>query len=80
MYFIQGEFTKKGFGKATFVVQRSVPKRDIGLKFKLSSDKSAAVCFQSVLRNYGKWTAGWQVSDLGKTNKSQYGVQFEINL
>ena len=50
------------------------------MEFKLSSDRSAAVCYQAVLKNYGKWTAGWGVSDLGKGNKSQFGLQVDVNL
>lgn len=77
---VEAEFTKKGFTKGAFVIQRSIPTREIGVKFKLSSDRSAAVCYQAVLKNYGKWTAGWGVSDLGKGNKSQFGLQVDVNL
>lgn len=62
------------------MLQRSVPTRDIGLKLRVSSDRSLALAFQSVITDYGKFTAGWEISEIGKTNRTKYGVQFEINL
>jgi hypothetical protein len=47
---------------------------------KLTSNKSVAFSAQSILNNYGKWTAGFEVSDLGKTNKARFGLQFDVNL
>jgi len=67
-------------GTTSAVIQRSIPGRQSGIKAKISTDKSLAICYQAVINNYGKWTVGWQVSDLGKTNKSLYGVQFDLNL
>jgi hypothetical protein len=40
------------------VVQRSIPSREVGVKAKVSTNKSVALCYQAVLKNYGKWTAG----------------------
>lgn len=62
------------------MVQRSVPSREANVKAKVSSDKSVALSYQTVLPNYGKWTAGLEVSDIGKTNKSRYGLQVDLNL
>lgn len=62
------------------MVQRSVPSREANVKAKVSSDRSVALSYQKVLPNYGKWTVGLEVSDLGKTNKSRYGLQVDLNL
>lgn len=67
-------------GKSSFVVQRSIPSRQVGVKAKVSTDKSVALCYQAVLNNYGKWTVGFEVSDIGKTNRSRYGLQLDLNL
>jgi hypothetical protein len=79
-YNIQSEFTKKAITKSSIVLQRSIPGRQSGIKAKLSTDKSVALCYQAVINDYGKYTVGWEVSDLGTTNKSRYGLQLEINL
>lgn len=47
---------------------------------RLATDRSVAACVQSVIKDYGKWTAGLEVAELGKTNKVRYGLQFEVNL
>lgn len=62
------------------VLQRSIPGRQVGVKAKLSSDKTLALCYQAVIHDYGKWTAGVEVADIGGSNKTKYGVQLEINL
>lgn len=67
-------------GKSSVVIQRSIPSRQVGVKARLSSDKSLALTYQAVINDYGKWTAGVEIADLGKTNKARYGLQLEINL
>lgn len=70
----------RNLGVSSLVFQRSVPDRLAGVKAKFSTDKSVALCYQAVLKDYGKWTVGVELSDIGKSNKSRYGLQLDLNL
>lgn len=77
---VETEFTKKSISRSSIVLQRSFTGRQIGIKAKVSSDKSIALSYQAVINNIGKYTLGAEISDLGNTNKPRYGVQLEVNL
>lgn len=36
------------------------------MKAKVSTDRSVAICYQSVIEDYGKWTVGCEISGFGK--------------
>lgn len=76
IFLIQTELTRRSHVKTSVVVQRSIPIHNTILKAKVSNDKSVALSYQRSTNEYGKFTLGVEISDLGNTNKQKYGVQY----
>jgi hypothetical protein len=44
------------------------------------ADSSAAVSVKQVIDNYGSYTWGAQLSEIGSKNNVKFGVQIDLNL
>lgn len=65
------------------LILKNIPERSVWIKLrgeKTSTSANLALAYQGLLKNYGKWIFGLEVSDIGNKNVVKYGAQIDINL
>jgi hypothetical protein len=51
-----------------------------GIKIKADLNRNIAFSVKNNLKDFGSYIFGVQVSDFGRTNRFNYGVQLDLNL
>lgn len=67
-------------GDISAAIRRAITARNAVVKLRASSNKSVAFSYRTEIKDYGSWTLGIELSDLGNTNVLRYGAQIDLNL
>jgi hypothetical protein len=61
-------------------VEKNLPEKNATFRVRADSNRNISMVHEGLLKNYGKFALGLELSDIGNQNILKYGCKIDLNL